>query len=47
MPEKKLSEKEIDDIVISQADKNSEWGKPVYVKKTVKGSWDYFKSKIH
>ena len=34
MNKKKLSEKEIDKIVISQADNDSEWEEPIHVKKT-------------
>lgn len=34
MIKKKLSEKEIDNIVISQAANDSEWEEPIYVKKT-------------
>jgi len=31
---KKLSEKEIDNFVISQADNDSEWEEPIHVRKT-------------
>ena len=31
---KKISEEKIDDIVISQADNDSEWEEPVHVRKT-------------
>jgi len=36
---KKLSEEQIDDIVISQADDDSEWEEPVHVHKTKPASF--------
>lgn len=34
MSKRKLTEKEIDRVVVSQADDDSAWGKPVHVRRT-------------
>lgn len=35
---KKLSEEEIDDLVVAQADDEAAWGKPIQVRKTKRAS---------